>query len=68
MFLLILITFLIDYLLSYFLNLGFNNLNYFYPMLLIVLIVYLYSKLETKKYLKIVFIIGFIYDLLYSYL
>ena len=35
-------------------------------MLLIVLIVYLYPKLEIKKYLKIVFVLGFIYEYLIS--
>lgn len=65
---LIFITFLIDFLISYFIPFNFNNLNYFYPMLLIVLIVYLYKKIDDKKYLKLVLIIGIIYDLLYSYI
>lgn len=65
---LIFITFLIDFLISYFIPFNFNNLNYFYPMLLIVLIVYLYKKIDDKKYLKLVLLIGIIYDLLYSYI
>lgn len=65
---LILITILIDFIISYFIPVSFNNLNYFYPMLLIVLIVYLYSKITDKKYIKLVFIMGIIYDLLYSYI
>ncbi|MCI5702105.1 MAG: rod shape-determining protein MreD [Erysipelotrichaceae bacterium] len=68
MLILIIITFLIDYLLSYFIPITFNNLNYFYPMLLIVLIVYLYNKIPRKKYLKTILILGIIYDLLYSYI
>lgn len=37
-------------------------------MLLIVLIVYLFPRVDSKKYFKIVFFIGFIYDLFYSYI
>ena len=64
MLILIIITFLIDYLLSYFIPISFNNLNYFYPMLLIVLIVYLYNKIPRKKYFNTIFILGIIYDLI----
>ena len=42
----------------------FNELNYFYPMLSITFLVSIYGY--SKKYLKTSFILGFIYDLLYS--
>jgi len=43
----------------------FNNLNIFYPMLTISLIPFLFDE-SQKEYYKLCFIIGIIYDLLYS--
>ena len=37
-------------------------------MLTLTLIVFLYNKIDNKKYLQTVFIIGLIYDLLFSYI
>ena len=68
MWILIIFTFVIDFLISYFIPVSFNNLNYFYPMLVIVLIVYLFEKILTKNYLKTIFCIGIIYDIFYSYI
>ena len=62
------ITLILDYLISYSLNITFNNLSIFYPMLTLTLIIFLYHKLPNKYYLKYTFIIGFIYDLLFSYI
>lgn len=59
---------LLDYLLIYFIPSYFNNLNLFYPMLTLTLIVFLYKKIHNKNYLKIVFLIGLIYDILFSYI
>lgn len=55
---------ILDGLLVYFIPSYFNELNYFYPMLSITYLVFLYGY--SKKYLKTSFILGFIYDLLYS--
>lgn len=65
---LIFLTILLDYLLTYFYPSYFSHIHLFYPMLTIVLIIFLYKKMNDKKYLKTVIIIGFIYDLLFSYL
>ena len=65
---LIIITLLLDYLLIYFTSSNFNQITLFYPMLTLTLIVFLYKKVEIKKYFKIVFLIGFFYDILFSYL
>lgn len=55
---------ILDGLLVYFIPSYFNELNYFYPMLSITYLVFLYGY--SKNYLKTSFILGFIYDLLYS--
>lgn len=68
MLILIIITILIDYLLSYFIPMYFNNINFLYPMLTITLIVFLYKKVEIKKYFKIIFFMGLLYDILFSYI
>lgn len=68
MYLLIILTIILDYLLIYFLPSFFNQISLFYPMLTLTLIVFLYKKIDNKKYFKLVFIIGFIYDLLFSYI
>lgn len=68
MYLLIISTIILDYLLIYFLPSFFNQISLFYPMLTLTLIVFLYKKFDNKKYFKLVFIIGFIYDLLFSYI
>ena len=65
---LIIITLLLDYLLIYFTSSNFNQITLFYPMLTLTLIVFLYKKVEIKKYFKIVFLIGLFYDILFSYL
>lgn len=68
MIILILITIILDYLLTYFIPSYFNNINFLYPMLTLTLIVYLYKKIDNKKYFKIVFMIGFFYDIVFSYI
>lgn len=67
-YLLIFISILLDDLLIYFIPSYFNHLTLFYPMFTLTLIIFLYKKVENKKYFKLVFMIGFIYDLLFSYL
>lgn len=67
-YILMIISISLDYLISYFIPNYFNNLNLFFPMLTLTYIVYLYKKINIKKYYKIVFITGIIYDLLFSYL
>ena len=66
MYIIIIITIILDYLLSYFIPSYFNNLTLFYPMLTLTLVIFLHNK--TSNYLKTIFIIGFIYDLLFSYI
>ena len=66
MLVIIIITIILDYLLSYFIPSYFNNLTLFYPMLTLTLVIFLHDK--TKNYFKTIFIIGFIYDLLFSYI
>jgi len=68
MYIIILITIILDYLLIYLIPSFFNNLNLLYPMLTLTLIVFLYKKIPNKKYFKLIFIIGFIYDILFSYI
>lgn len=59
---------ILDYLLIYYIPSYFSNLNLLYPMLTLVYIIFLYHKMPYKKYLKRVILIGFIYDLLFSYI
>ena len=65
---LIIITLIIEFLITYFIPNYFNNLNYFFPMLTLTLLVFLFKKLKNNKYTKIVIITGFIYDLFFSYI
>ena len=60
-----LIVLILDGIIVYYNNYYFNNLNIFYPMLTISLIPFLFDN-NQKEYYKICFIIGIIYDLLYS--
>ena len=62
----IIIVFL-DGIVTYYIPSYFNKINIFYPMLTISLIPFLYSY-NIKDYYKLCFIIGIIYDLLYSHL
>ena len=68
MYILILITILLDTILSYFIPIYFNKLNYFFPLLTLTLIVFLYGKVKDKYYFRLVFIMGFLYDILFSYI
>ena len=68
LYLIILITISLDFLITYFIPSYFNNLNLFYPMLTLTLIMFLYQKVESKKYFQTVFITGLIYDFLFSYI
>jgi len=67
-YIIILITIIIDFLISYFIPIYFNNLNIFYPMLTLTFLIYYFKKTTNKKYLKIVLITGLLYDILFSYL
>ena len=55
----------LDGVISYYLPSYFNNINYIYPMLTVSLIPFL-SKENSKKNILYIFIIGLIYNLLYS--
>ncbi len=68
LYIIILITIGLDYLITYFIPSYFNNLNLFYPMLTLTLIIFLYNKLDNKKYFQTIFITGLIYDFLFSYI
>ncbi len=68
MYILIIITIILDALLSYFIPAYFNNLNFLFPMLTLTLIVFLYGKIKDKNFFKVVFLTGFIYDILFSYI
>ena len=56
---------LLDGIIVYYIPGYFNSINLFYPMLTISLIPFLYSN-NSKKYHQLCFILGIIYDLLYS--
>ena len=58
MIILILVTILLDFLISYFIPSYFNSLNLFYPMLTLTLVVFLYNKIDFKNYFKVVFFDG----------
>ena len=60
-----LVIIIIDGIITYFIPSYFNKLNYLYPMLTISLIPFLYN-FSTKDYYRFIFILGIIYDLLYS--
>ena len=68
LYLIILITIFLDYFFIYYFPSYFNNLNFLYPMLTLTLIIFLYKKVDSKKYFKIVFLIGFLYDIFFSYI
>ena len=68
MIILILVTILLDFLISYFIPSYFNSLNLFYPMLTLTLVVFLYNKIDFKNYFKVVFLMGLLYDLIFSYI
>jgi len=55
---------ILDGVFVYFFPSYFNELNYFYPMLSLTFLVSIYGY--SKNYLKTSFVLGFIYDLLYS--
>ena len=55
----------LDGLITYFIPGYYFNIDLLYPMLTVSLIPFLYSN-NYKKYFTIIFITGFIYDLLYS--
>ena len=61
-----LLAIIIDGVISYSLPSYFNKINYIYPMFTISLIPFL-SKSDNKKNIVFIFIIGFIYNLLYSH-
>ena len=67
-YLIILLTILLDYLTSYFIPVYFNQINLFFPMLTLTFLVFYFKKSKSKKYLKIVFIAGILYDLFFSYI
>ena len=58
---------ILDGVFVYFIPSYFNNLNWCYPMLTISFLPFLYQK-NLSKYYKWCFILGIIYDLLYSHL
>lgn len=64
MYILGLVLVFLDGLIVYTTKYNFNNISYFYPMLSLVYIVLIYSN--KQKYLQKVFILGLIYDLLYT--
>ena len=64
----LIICLILDYIYPYFIPSFFNNLNLFYPMFTLTYIVFLYKKINNKKYNKLIIISGILYDLLFSYL
>lgn len=62
----IILTIFLDGILVFYFPSYFNNLSYLYPMLTVSLISLLYSYYPVKRYYVTCFIIGIIYDLLYS--
>ena len=59
------ITTLMDGIIVYYLSSYYRNLNYFYPMLTISLIPF-FNDSNLNDYYKTIFMIGLIYDILYS--
>ena len=59
------IAIILDGLIGYFISGYFNKINFFYPMLTIVLIPFICLSNKNKSY-YLISIIGIIYDLLYS--
>ena len=66
MWFIIILTIFLDGIIVYYLPSYFNNLSFFYPMLTVTLISLLYHYYPLKKYYRMCFIVGIIYDLLYS--
>lgn len=64
LYLVTILTIILDGYITYIYPSYFNNITYLYPMLTLSLIVSISSNKDT--YLKYSLIIGFIYDLLYS--
>lgn len=65
--LIIVISFIIDYFVSLYLPYEKNNLSYFTPLFIPILIYLLYPLFKNKKkYILISIIIGIIYDLIYT--
>ena len=65
--LIIVISFMIDYFVSLYLPYEKNNLSYFTPLFIPILIYLLYPLFKNrKKYILISIIIGIIYDLIYT--
>ena len=58
----------LDYLYPFVIPSFFQNLTLFYPMFTLTYLVFLYKKIDYKKYWKISLFAGIIYDLLFSYL
>lgn len=56
---------ILDGIITYFIPSYFNKLNLFYPMLTVTLIPFLFT-INLKNYYHFVFLMGIIYDLLYS--
>ena len=56
---------ILDGVITYFIPSYFNKLSLFYPMLTVSLLPFLFDG-SLKDYYKLVFILGIIYDLLYS--
>ena len=62
------ISIILDYLFPYFIPSFFNKLSLFYPMFTLTYLVFIYNKINYKKYLKLIIIGGLLYDILFSYL
>ena len=62
-----LLAIILDGIILYYHNYYYNRLDLFYPMLTVSLIPYLYLD-NKKNYYKTVFILGMVYDLLYSHI
>ena len=67
-YLFLVICLLLDYLYPYFIPSFINNLSLFYPMFTLTYLVFLYKKINKKKYYKFILITGLLYDFLFSYL
>ncbi len=62
-----LLAIILDGIILYYHDYYYNRLDLFYPMLTVSLIPYLYLD-NKKNYYKTVFILGIVYDLLYSHI
>ena len=59
------IAILLDGVITYFIPSYYHDINYLYPMLTVSLIPFLYNS-SIKNYYKDIFILGIVYDLIYS--